>query len=671
MKKYASNKFNQFLFLCALSAAILLLLAVQSAIAQTDGHGHSAKPAPKDSATTMAIKKNINDMLLKQKNISPLTDIPVVSVAGDASLTDAAYYAWQEFIALNWPAVKQTGAFKDREMPDATKKFGEMASASESAYPALVWETFRHKVEIYPGQGSPHGYEAPDKKNNNMPNTAADFGYDELPEYIYNDKDAQIIPFLGSKTPWVNLDEASQIGTNQIFTGLDKDQVAPSGPGRLLLFLAKANRSQYQYVASRGWWNTDADNPYSPADTITRTANYVANEKATPASSGLNGQLLTVAEQKTAPEYVSFPSGTIELKTAWRLATEKEELDYTNKGYIEGYHASMVRYYESTAGATITTPEQFAAKDALGVMLGLHIIHKTPSAPYFIFATFEHADNIRRADGTPLEDADGNIIGIPPASITTSEVVSTASQVQTVTLPSSEKQLLLTQQIFTPGDAEPSSFATNNQSYFINTHATQLPSDSSDFPQIGVDQRRFSIPAAVIDVNKQVHVMISTANSSASNPWGNYRLTNVQWKPLTKTPGQDYAADGGGESATYYLSNSVIETNHILSKFSGQFFGTPSNNTITDFEKPQGAENNGTQTINGVIYHKGIASGKGFDNVYYKGAGYLMGGCMGCHGNQQVSGNDFSFIFASPVSKPDSASITYPFVVQQPAALRQ
>ncbi len=51
-------------------------------------------------------------------------DIPGGAQA--AMLQDAAAFAWQEFIALNWPAVAQTGASGDRETPDTTKTFGEV-----------------------------------------------------------------------------------------------------------------------------------------------------------------------------------------------------------------------------------------------------------------------------------------------------------------------------------------------------------------------------------------------------------------------------------------------------------------------------------------------------------------------------------------------------------------
>ncbi|MFP3454276.1 hypothetical protein R0K30_21965, partial [Bacillus sp. SIMBA_154] len=52
-------------------------------------------------------------------------------------------------------------------------------------------------------------------------------------------------------------------------------------------------------------------------------------------------------------------------------------------------------------------------------LIGLHIIQKTSSAPYFIYATFEQTDNILDAAGKPVEDADGKYIAnpIPPTPL--------------------------------------------------------------------------------------------------------------------------------------------------------------------------------------------------------------------------------------------------------------
>ncbi len=97
-------------------------------------------------------------------------DIP--GGAQNANLTQAAVFAWQEFIGLNWPAAAGT-----RETPDRSQFFGQNGTAGGSP---LVWETFRAKVELFPGNGSasqgPHGWDA----------GPPSYGYGEPPAYIYN-----------------------------------------------------------------------------------------------------------------------------------------------------------------------------------------------------------------------------------------------------------------------------------------------------------------------------------------------------------------------------------------------------------------------------------------------------------------------------------------------------
>ena len=159
--------------------------------------------------------------------------------APKATPDQAAAFAWQEFIALNWPAGPQQGAPGQRDTP-STGKFGDPTYVGP-----LVWETLRAKVEIFPGNGSPpHGYPGSNATNS--------WGYDDPPAYIYSggpiaacDKDQS-----GDKAPWINLDETDQITLASMYAGvvLPESSRGNSSP-QLIRFLAKANRSQYVYVA--------------------------------------------------------------------------------------------------------------------------------------------------------------------------------------------------------------------------------------------------------------------------------------------------------------------------------------------------------------------------------------------------------------------------------------
>src|SRR5271156_2438897 len=306
--------------------------------------------------------------------------------APNATPAQAAAFSWQEFIALNWPATKQSGMQNQRDTPSKTCRFGDPNCTGPT-----VWETFRGKVEIFPGAGSPPGYSWGDPS----------FGYDALPQYKYQNAIAACDPAQASDpVPWVNLDEIDQITLDSMYAGAAPDDGSPGNSSpHLIRFLAKANRAEYVYVANNSsptnpnnqWWSS------VPADVVARTKAYLAWKMASPR-----------AGSKTM---VSLPYNTIEMKAGWRPLSEDE----IASGH---FHTQTVRFYEQGS-----TPSSYCYRDATWGLVALHIIQKTPSAPYFIYATFEQADNILSADGKPVEDVDGRIVLKPePAIATTPQV---------------------------------------------------------------------------------------------------------------------------------------------------------------------------------------------------------------------------------------------------------
>ena len=109
--------------------------------------------------------------------VPPELNPPFLKTSGgapDATPAQAAAFAWQEFIALNWPAGPQQGKADQRDTPSSPCRFGDPECTGPT-----VWETFRGKVEIFPGAGKPPGYHG----TNGDPS----FGYDALPQYHYAD----------------------------------------------------------------------------------------------------------------------------------------------------------------------------------------------------------------------------------------------------------------------------------------------------------------------------------------------------------------------------------------------------------------------------------------------------------------------------------------------------
>ena len=300
------------------------------------------------------------------------SDIP--GGAENATLREAAIFAWQDFIAFNWPALSGT-----RDVPDSEAIFGVTNPDNP-----VVWQTFRHKVEIFPGTGNPPGFDA------NSP----DFGYSSVPpKYVYGK--GEVEPCTGqapiAEPAWTNLDELSQLGLASMFAGASPKNSKVNNDPQLVRFMAGANGIYYVYVADpvTSYWS------HSPAYKEA-VANFTAvfNGNGNPS--------------KPQDPVISFPFGTIEVKAAYRELTNAERASGR-------FFQTRVRYYEQDDA----DPNNACYHEAVWGMVGLHIIHKTKTAPTFIFFTFEQADNLLNTDGKPVEDEDGKIINPSPSGTST------------------------------------------------------------------------------------------------------------------------------------------------------------------------------------------------------------------------------------------------------------
>jgi hypothetical protein len=528
---------------------------------------------------------------------STITISPTVpsDISAPINLQNAAIFAWQEFIALNWPAVPQTGALNTRDFPNTSARFGDPSYTGP-----LVWHTFRGKVEIFPGTGNPPGY---------VNNASQSYGYDAPPQYVYapgsvGTSNGMIPPFgsASASTPWINLDENSEIGLDMMYAG----HAPTTGPlGQQILFLAKANRAEYTYVAANGWWtparfNMQGQLTFAP---IINTAAYIAQNKTDPPP-GSN-------------TLVSFRNGTIEVKSAWRQLTPQE----LSSGK---FYTTTARYYVQNAAG-----EPAYIDTTLG-LVALHIIQKTPSAPFFVYATFSQGNNLLDVNGNSVETVDGSVVPpnmlLPPLD---PNVISKNATSANPANPGSIQRL-----------SPPTSTTTpSNRVFYINTVSTPPPPPTTQGP-VALNRREHSIAPTIVAANQLAQAAIAAYNPAAV--WQYYKLVSVQYVPYDKPAGITYTgAPGGPDPSTYYQANEVVESNYNLQVFSGKFQGTLNppyqnvnvNYLITDYNN----------------------DGSAFKNVVTQGNGFNMGGCMGCHGNAQNAGSGFSFIFfGGPVLSPDT-----------------
>ncbi|WP_213804276.1 hypothetical protein [Granulicella sp. dw_53] len=571
--------------IAVVAVGIAVLVAGYLGFTRSSSHSLPATSEFAASAPASALPITISSAVPAELN-------PSGGGAPSATMQQAAAFAWQEFIALNWPAVAQTGAANTRDTPDNNCKFGDPKCSGP-----LVWQTFRGKVETFPGTGTPPGYPGV------VPNDPS-LGYDALPSYNY----AAAIPSCDTPVPtgisWINLDETDQITLDSMFAGIAPTQAPGNSSPQLVRFLAKSNRTEYVYVAQNKWWST------IDSGVRTATQQYLATNMASPPAG--------------STQYVSLPNGTIEAKAGWRVLNAKE--------LASGRFATAnVRYYENQNNSPCYRQATFG-------LVALHLIQKTPTAPYFIYATFEQADNILTPSGSPVENEDG-VINQPlpncrpdqtaPCPTTPSVTLQDTAVVTPPMgggLPPQVNLVPASAQYCTPSTSQ----NPTNQLYYLNS-SLQSALPAKGF--ICVNYRDNAIPDPVIEANKTAHAAVRSYNQAQGipdSPWLYYKLVNVQYQAIDKNYAGTYTgtdANSGHNPSSYHLANIVVETNRPLQLFSGGLLGTGSN---SDYDSQFNA--------NSTTIHK---------NIYYAGAQANMGGCMGCHGSQgQHQQGDFSVILA-------------------------
>lgn len=309
------------------------------------------------SLILISCKKKHKAAEIPSPNTSPINitidyKLPL-DVSSDASQEELAYFAWQEFFALNWKSSWTED--QARAVPDINwdlKKSGDANFLS-------VWETYIHRAELRPANG---------KRTRNL-NTGK-------PSYTFVDSTlVNVKNTVNLSNHWNVLDEDNEIGSAYLFAHKDQHEV---------LYMAKTNLDEYNYIK---------DN--FPTDTELYTA--VNKSKDTLAFKtrlrGLSKEQMCDSKQNTTEGYVCLPcsnetingdtqDGAIEIKVAFR------ELDPI-KDDASKYLVKEVVYFKDSVVGTQTYSNAFTKK--FGV-IGMHIIRKTKNYPTFVFASWEQVD---------------------------------------------------------------------------------------------------------------------------------------------------------------------------------------------------------------------------------------------------------------------------------------
>ena len=509
------------------------------------------------------------------------------------------YFAWNSFVAANWPALDPAANNEQRGFPNLKQSFANAASTS-----LLVWETFKEKREVFlypplitrdPGAWN----QAPNYGPllNPPPLCSDSQGRSTAPRRLFGQ---------GGKLVYDSLDETTEVLSEarespaNLCRGFTKNPCSSTGVGT-----PNCNCVVGLPVAPRVWKGSPTkSNPqpvvyevkvnydfYAYVQTNAYYRDLVAESAATstpstkirlPYRTSTNGyydpQACVANYRQAGPSTNVLPCsiGSVHIKTAW-IPIQNED--------ASKYHTAEAAYFKTE---TRKDGHRYSCMSyAKFGLVGIHIIQRIhgtgtrfmrPQGGTFIFATWEHVGN----------DA---------ARFTYSNYVVGQS-----------------------GTAPPPK------------RATFYPQPSQALPVV----RKYPILPGTQQVNKKVHAAIRAVNPRSV--WLNYQLIGTQFQvidinSLPSNPPNPNDPTNIGQPL--YLSNLVIETNEGLQHFQGlppkvtavgpfNLF-IPGNNTPAFNRRAK----NVTWSPSGHLPQR---------------KGYNMGGCMGCHGVAQTKGYSFSFV---------------------------
>lgn len=238
--------------------------------------------------------------------------------------------AWQDFIALNWPAPQPApNVAMQRGVPDRQNVIGGFKSGGEGGGTTMpngptVWETYKDTADIFL----------------NPPVKPAPF---DAPEII--PPQCQILALADPRAARRTLSMTAKV-SDVLSDFLEAFTLAPliDQNGQRVWYEVKVNREYYDYVVNNGFYNSE-------------------NQK---------GKTIFFPEGTNTTR----GAGAVKVKAAWKVIGSGDD---------------PKRFYTTTA--LLFNPDtKTCTKQQVG-LVGLHIVHKTLQLPQWSWATFEQIDN--------------------------------------------------------------------------------------------------------------------------------------------------------------------------------------------------------------------------------------------------------------------------------------
>ncbi|MCC9622556.1 hypothetical protein LPB41_12710 [Thalassospira sp. MA62] len=294
------------------------------------------------------------------------------------SQDDVNCYAWQMFVALNWPVNNGWPANPALAgEPDRTATLSQWGVPSDPTKPldtTTVWGSFKNPVDIFrPYAAKPTDWGVPTPKPSGCKASSADgLLSTAMPIHVLqstskdNDHDGHM-----KGTSLADDDGRLPFSIMQATGGWLTDQ-----DKNLVYYEQKVGKAEFDYIVENGLYD---------AKTQRAVATNTVPGKDYPSGLDLpSGAALYTKPTKIQPQE---DLGTFELKASWRILTSHPE--------------QFSRYLTTTAW--VKNPDTDDCMSEVIGLVGLHIIHKTATFPDFAWATFEQVDNApdRRSANDP------------------------------------------------------------------------------------------------------------------------------------------------------------------------------------------------------------------------------------------------------------------------------
>jgi hypothetical protein len=271
---------------------------------------------------------------------------PTTSKTYESLYTAYAELAWNDFLALNFPA--DTDGSGD-PIPQPSTVNGLDYNSGDYV---TVWQTYAEARDIFLENGAaPVSWGG----EHDVPDTCSSL---EL------EKD--------QKRPKMVLKDTSKFGDDVLDEYVEANRMGPviDQNGTYVRYGLNFNKDMYTYIVNNTLYTVEGQEAFDAND---------PNEDDTPID-WPQGVYSTSSPPTT--------TGAIFVKSAWKILGENDDASkfYRTQAYVYDRQGGPFPFDDEPTVAEKCTIETVG-------LVGLHIVHRTNSAPQFVWATFEHVDN--------------------------------------------------------------------------------------------------------------------------------------------------------------------------------------------------------------------------------------------------------------------------------------